>query len=617
MGNEMDIVKRVIEVIVQNKCQESDHTPRVYSYNDENDFNALWKLLQLNDDDEKGVLLNENDIIIIIWKGNFPEHKISADLSQLLSPYHWVALLLIACEKKGQPICHSQVKVLNLSAIFNQQMDMTREMLNEFSCFSPLFQDVTPGHHREGGKEHCESFVEEICNPKDNRGSGTGNYSSAVAILKSICRAAVINQLDESNSKNLSHHDIANLIGPTILLATWEEDNYWVNTCLVKYLAISGVCPSPLSEHEKPTPILADATGFEKIDKLFEIFCLDNDEHGKVQFQLIDDHYRLGFDDVIKKTLWGGTVPNWAEFKAVSDPCAVIDQIVGDSAELLISIPDIDILFLDLRLWGSPEKFPGQLIEKAKCFVKNNEEYVPTEVLNLLKVSIVAAEEWVNNKNVNGSVTHLTLLPLLLSSVDPSLPIVVFSSTQQRKIAEVFKESPNILTGFSKPFPGNYSDTMNGDLLIKDLGEVTKKAISFFTPRLVWKSACEKWKNCDLGVFFWSESMGGRLSIALQGNDPPHVFLRRQWIPAMQRREYEIAMAMPWLYIAGILEPTRLALLRRPADQGSCSDVVGFLQCLEKIHTIAYHNTACKEEKKEMAGVAGLIFVNLISLWVE
>jgi hypothetical protein len=45
----------------------------------------------------------------------------------------------------------------------------------------------------------------------------------------------------------------------------------------------------------------------------------------------------------------------------------------------------------------------------------------------------------------------LTLLPRLLAMVDPSLPIVLFSSTGRRDVMELLKPYANILTGWEKP----------------------------------------------------------------------------------------------------------------------------------------------------------------------
>jgi hypothetical protein len=60
-----------------------------------------------------------------------------------------------------------------------------------------------------------------------------------------------------------------------------------------------------------------------------------------------------------------------------------------------------------------------------------------------------------------------TLLPRLLSLLDPTLPIVIFSSTQRAELIEPFRDYGNIITGFHKPVLGGLSG--GWDLAVREM----------------------------------------------------------------------------------------------------------------------------------------------------
>ncbi|MGA7698875.1 MAG: hypothetical protein WCB27_04670 [Thermoguttaceae bacterium] len=92
--------------------------------------------------------------------------------------------------------------------------------------------------------------------------------------------------------------------------------------------------------------------------------------------------------------------------------------------------------------------------------------------------------------------SHL-LLPLLLSHLDPSLPIVVFSSSQQRTIAQALGHRPSIITTFSKPVVSGYLERRSGEGWISDLCQSIRKALWLHEIRVVWKrlADCSDWRS--------------------------------------------------------------------------------------------------------------------------
>lgn len=135
------------------------------------------------------------------------------------------------------------------------------------------------------------------------------------------------------------------------------------------------------------------------------------------------------------------------------------------------SVP-LDVLFLDLRLFQAREadaeiKFITQLLPLARNAqvdsvgsrtLSSGQGQLPwpgftVDELNKLKAwSRVAFEEKRDDREKHPDYELvLTLFPRLLALADMSLPIILFSSTGRRGIAEKLKAYGNIITDFEKP----------------------------------------------------------------------------------------------------------------------------------------------------------------------
>jgi len=115
-----------------------------------------------------------------------------------------------------------------------------------------------------------------------------------------------------------------------------------------------------------------------------------------------------------------------------------------------------EILFLDLRLFsgkniGEEVAFFEKLIYLARNFEDNKNLPWP----GFSKDEIDLVEEWLTCDNKKREddiyITALTFLPRIISLTDFSLPIMLFSSTGRRDIAEKLKPYGNIITVFDKP----------------------------------------------------------------------------------------------------------------------------------------------------------------------
>ena len=89
----------------------------------------------------------------------------------------------------------------------------------------------------------------------------------------------------------------------------------------------------------------------------------------------------------------------------------------------------------------------------------------------------------------------LALLPLLLSHIDRTLPIVLFSSTHQRVVSELVAAYPNIISSFAKPLPNSHGledgAVMWGWHSVGALRAALNDAIDIHEGRVAWKRLCE------------------------------------------------------------------------------------------------------------------------------
>jgi len=114
------------------------------------------------------------------------------------------------------------------------------------------------------------------------------------------------------------------------------------------------------------------------------------------------------------------------------------------------------VLFLDLRL-GLGEEFQSQL----RCVGLH---LLSTKTRSLPWLTDASRTEF--EAELMGGDTDETLLPRLIALIDPTLPIVIFSSTHRTELIGPFRDYGNIITTFRKPI-------LSG--LTRDWSEVAKE----------------------------------------------------------------------------------------------------------------------------------------------
>lgn len=263
------------------------------------------------------------------------------------------------------------------------------------------------------------------------------------------------------------------------------------------------------------------------------------DRRTKVKFLLVDDHYDLGYHHFLGNILFGNYNPENARetaqfqqagnatpmwlfrsgdsslkcFKNLDwlEPCLIGNrQKMAQNRILEKDNPRIpfkdecDVLFLDLRLWDNVHtgrKVMRKLVALANALNAHNID--DQEFKRALKAA--TAEATSIREEIRPQA--LALLPLLLSYLDRTLPIILFSSTHQWDVLNMLKHRPNIITHFAKPLISGYGEEIKLHDTVQSLVGAIQEALDLHEARIVWERICAlepKYRNRigDLGYRF-------------------------------------------------------------------------------------------------------------------
>ena len=221
-----------------------------------------------------------------------------------------------------------------------------------------------------------------------------------------------------------------------------------------------------------------------------------------VRVLLVDDQFRLGYHHVLGRALFGnayspnqapndsagweyqrspehlGTLTCHEDLEWLLDKVGEEDMTGGWWAPRCFLKDECDVLLLDLRLWQNEKA--GQELMCRLVEVANNlrEGELPNADAERAKEAARKTPE---------SLEALTFLPLLLSCIDPTLPIVLFSSTHQRVVSELLKPHPNIITMFAKPLPDGSWSSMHA---VETLRSALDRALDIHEARIAWSRLC-------------------------------------------------------------------------------------------------------------------------------
>ena len=432
----------------------------VWLYHREEDFNKLWQLGSKHLDKP----------IVIFWKG-FPNgaQQASAALGQArtnwyVSPYHWALTLACRCLREGRATV-PRLYVLHWIPVANEEdWDSFGRQCRSISTAVPWLLGVSLlDPSPESGLQPLEALKQiapgQLPTPTDG----------VLSLLKAALRKQVADDPDD-------RHTIANLVGPSLLAAAFGEadPNHLPTSTNPSSRALTqllrGLEWLPASGQAPPSKSIGE--GHRYLCGRDPLRGLRTDQTPQIRYYLLDDQASAGYANVLANIL---SATAYRSGDSLSTSTGTNSLCWSESPDELLSwlracssngrigyINGIDVLFLDLRLWLgdiTSEHARGVLkkIIKVVDDLKLLDESVDSQLQEAFSAASVCSND--GRHSYAEELAAVTLLPLLLSHCDPSLPVIVFSSTRQREVTYRLRHRPNIQCQFTKPFLLNNEGT--------------------------------------------------------------------------------------------------------------------------------------------------------------
>jgi hypothetical protein len=460
----------VVSIAVKAICQLAG-TGNPYSYGDPADFGAIWALMEAN------AVPPRSGPIVIVADGIPPSNNgTSIDTASYLTPIDWAigfTFSHLTLDSVRRPIYQGpDILILDLDA-------------GTSTSFAARLVALFPGHKIQsmpwlrvfslkGGDTDLalSNFTYTLLS--DLREVGATREAPKSELERDAPPAGgfdieVIRQLWISNlarpARAGDHHALANLVGPLLLLEQPIENVEPHTLALQRLLKALGVIPG--SSEARLTP----GSGRPW-------FNLSTAETDGARAILLDDMHHVGWGRFLCAALGlnerisdPGKVGWWesigakdsATLDVVTSLTAFLTHIESQLTDGLCRF-DLDlrgtgevceVLFLDLRL------FAGTAIEEEIAFFRRLLaiasriavlEQAPWERIS--STEIAQLMQWINadpHREDDLYARAITLLPRILALLDPSLPVIVFSSTSRRDVSDALRSYGNLITCLRKP----------------------------------------------------------------------------------------------------------------------------------------------------------------------
>jgi hypothetical protein len=475
---------------------------RVFSYRNEADFNFLWRFggdTALADEadgappsSQEGEIIRwaqsrtEVSEVVIVWDG-LPAPSVigNVDLGHYLTPFDWVVALCLTLRAIGldaQEDSALRVTIVDLISTRRSHTDSEKLFIG-LSLGSPAMvgwvKVYRPSADELGAKSLHKLLVDRYAPAPANERHATTDVrlprSQDWSLVRRVWSARLLAPGDPRDK-----HAIANIIGPYHLTSSMTSSSALPSgsnsSCVAALLTL-------MRALEMFSPGCARAPAPWVESRKWEI----DGRPLSAGFVLVDDMCRLGWDRFLQLALGldgnvsaNGTLifSNGPDTGGFGDDGKVsfLDLLVDEKGELRVN-GGINfhnagkdwVLFLDLRLFTERAledemAFFGRLLALARQAGEH-------EVSGILpwrgfsEQELQAVETCISNREVetDNYFLALTLLPRLTALVAPRLPIILFSSTGQRRITDAMRGYANVIIDFDKPrfFVGRQTDAVN------------------------------------------------------------------------------------------------------------------------------------------------------------
>ena len=373
-------------------------------------------------------------------------------------------------------------------------------------------------------QRHCRQLGLQN-NPKiDSNGWDYKKAKQKVEYLSDLWQQYLVT----SAAKENSHHSINNILGPMLLERTLSEDLQKEIRDKSSLQSAFRQCLEWHSMGSKPDETDTNETDNGSKCKLHE--SLDG-----AKLVLIDDQAKSWINVIygwvygalpkqqeIKTNQWNSVGPEKESIQVSISPNLVIETLESVNKDdknqrfrLHFTGEDSqgddqrnEILLFDLYLFSDStdeeDKYFKKIFTVANSYceennssednmlekLRNDIESISNKFSEKLDLSSLRNED-----NKKYYLNFLTLLPRLIAQIDPSIPIIIFSSTGQRSIIDKFNDYANIITCFEKPRVLGYRSD-DAELIRHNFETAIKQAMQFIEVRQRLRGM-----PCSLG--FW------------------------------------------------------------------------------------------------------------------
>lgn len=323
-------------------------------------------------------------------------------------------------------------------------------------------------------KDDLVVFFEDIKNPE--RIAGVNSCCQTLEAMASIWSDNIIRSGDR--------HKVANLITPMILLEGVKSQRISEDLVSLKNKIMNPQIVA-LTEELRALQLMAipdnqSGPKREHIKSIRDTIAKTPD----LQVVLLDDQYRRGYQDILEHVLAGKAQLICHDrskeiLRTLETKWKSMTQPITTPGWRGSIFDQPTILLLDLRLWSDSDTMKSFFKELADIFILYKK--IIREPLDEQRKML--HEDW---EFVKASISlypdkedliALTILPRLISIVDPFLPIILFTSASQRQTLERFTDYPSIITSFRKPMPTGYGANVDPTEYLENLAEAFKRAI--------------------------------------------------------------------------------------------------------------------------------------------
>ncbi|MDX6404501.1 MAG: hypothetical protein QOH70_1956 [Blastocatellia bacterium] len=517
------------------------------------DFEWLWKFERTwKRDVEVGVSLlgwisSGNDsstrTIIVVWDGTPPPDS-TIDIQAYVTPYDWALACSWAIFKRTKSdstgvTAYPQLRILILD--ISAEVGLETFAPNAFQAVRAVswVQVYRPVHSKNDAAviasmntdDRSVSLLRsavpigsfgfgELCNDLLNPERVLSMAAAQMEgdkrpVLKTLARIWESNLLNSDN-----RHHVANLMAPLILTQALPAalrglvEGKIANGRPLRTALKTIVRELGFGKIRSSTTSLSDQGILREVLAAPDVF----DRNHNLSFLLIDDQYTLGYGVLLASVLFGNDYYSFEcdqtadgnrfatvddEFRCEANAESILVFLKGfgrvndwRQPRLLRLDPQVDILFLDLRLWSDSENrraFLRHLLEVCGSLgIEPLTNAADPSFDSAFKQAYERAQAEVKNgQDGAGEIEPLALFPLLLSHFDASLPIILFSSTHQWVILELVRHRQNIIADFTKPLLEGYAEVIDPARHLNDLSGAINKAIEMHESRCIWERLAE------------------------------------------------------------------------------------------------------------------------------